>query len=80
MSDENVTKPTMNTILERIEALGSRFDALGTRLSAEIAEIRTEIAVLNDRLRRIEEIRLERVEGGIKLLRADFNEHFKELA
>jgi predicted RNase H-like nuclease (RuvC/YqgF family) len=49
-TDENITKPTIETVLERINSLGEKFDTrmsgLGDRMSAlerEMGEIRNEV-------------------------------------
>jgi chromosome segregation ATPase len=49
-ADDNITKPTIETVLERINSLGEKFDsrmsALDNRMSAlegEVGEIRNEL-------------------------------------
>jgi hypothetical protein len=66
VSDENVTKPTIETILERIDALGVRMDHRFSALEQVIAGF---------------DVRLERVESVVNAtrsemltLRADFKE------
>ncbi len=68
MSDEAQTKPTLETILERINALGARMDK--------------RFDTLDDRIARIE-IRLDRIESMALETRADLREfkmQFKEPA
>jgi hypothetical protein len=74
MADEAQTKPTIETILERINALDEKLHAelqsLNEKLYAELQSFREEVG-----------IRLDRIESEVKLarseslaLRADFRE------
>ena len=70
MNDEAVTKPTIETLLERVNLVLDE-----NRAFREAMEIRL------DRFREAMEIRLDRIEGEVKLthselysLRADFKE------
>ncbi len=70
MADEAQTRPTLETVLERINALGQQ-------LHGEMAVLRKELHTFREQM----EIRLDRIEGGVKLthselyyLRPDFKE------
>jgi hypothetical protein len=72
MSDENITTPTMNTILERIEALDSSF-------RSEIASLRTEVASLRVEVHNeIASLRVE-VHNEIASLRAEVHDEITSL-
>jgi chaperonin cofactor prefoldin len=75
MSDEAQTKPTIETVLERINALGQD-------LRAEIGSVRTDLSTfrvaVEDRLEQIE-IRLDRTQEAAHGARADVRELRAEL-
>jgi hypothetical protein len=90
MSQKYDTKPTIETVLERINALS---DELRGEIQSFRAETGERLSLIEERVIRIEtrmEIRLDRIEGEVKLthselysLRADFKEfrpHSKEPA
>jgi hypothetical protein len=63
MSDENVPKPTIETILERLQEFRSE-------VTSQFEDFRTEV---NTRLDKVD-IRLDRIHSELFTLRADFNE------
>jgi hypothetical protein len=78
MSDENITQPTIKTILERMDGLESRLleridgveSRLASRLAAEIDSLRTEMSIRLDRI----ESETSQTRSHLFALRADFTE------
>jgi peptidoglycan hydrolase CwlO-like protein len=65
VSDENVTKPTMNTILERIDDLRSHFDTEIGSIRTDIRSIRTDIASIHSQMGSLA-LRVDGVESSLK--------------
>ena len=81
MSDEARTKPTIETVLERINALSTDLHANIESLRVEMREFRT---LIEDRLEQIE-TRLDRTQSvalgtraDLRELRADLRNQFKQ--
>ena len=77
MSEDLTTRPTMETVLERLNALGEQVNSLGEKFGSFREEIKTEFGSFREKV----DIRLDRVESLTHLthsemlaLRADFKE------
>jgi hypothetical protein len=94
MSDESQTRPTLDTILERINALGTELrgsiESLRQEVNGNAESLRQEVnafrVVVEDRLEQIE-TRLDRSQGialearaDVRELRADLRNQFKQPA
>jgi hypothetical protein len=82
MSEDATTKPTMETILERINALGEKFDAhrsdietkfdsLRDDIETRLGNFRAEVETRLDNFREEVGIRLDRIEGVTNQVRAE---------
>ena len=88
-SDEAQTKPTIETVLERINALGENLQGQISQLSESVAAVKTDGRSLRDEFQLFRgevEIRLDRIEGMTNQtraemlnLRADFREWRNEV-
>ena len=82
MSEDATTRPTIETVLERINALGERmtegFAAVVTRLN----KMDGRLSQMDERLEQMD-TRLDRTQAIVHEMRADFREirgRFKEMA
>jgi prefoldin subunit 5 len=82
VSDEAQTKPTIETVLERINALGQEFRSEITTLRSEFTALREEMHTFREKV----EISLDRIESmtnqtraEMLTLRADFREFCVQL-
>ena len=66
MSEDKTTRPTIETVLERI-------DALGERMSEGFTAVHTRLNQMDERLEQMD-TRLDRTQAMVHEMRADFRE------
>lgn len=75
MADDSTTRPTIETVLERINAVGEKVTALAESIDARFERIDTEVARVRqdiDTMRQDINAGFRKVERKIELLNRDF--------
>lgn len=73
MSNEAITKPTLETVLERINALGERMDAGFAAVEERFVQVEERFVQVEGQIERMD-IRLDRAESIALATRADVQE------
>ncbi len=75
MSEDLTTRPTIETVLERVNALSEKFDAFGGKIETRLNSFREEVGIRLDRI----ESMTNQTRAEMLTLRADFQEFRAQL-
>ncbi|HKY05915.1 MAG TPA: hypothetical protein VJQ56_13555 [Blastocatellia bacterium] len=78
MTEDSTTRPTIETVLEKVNLFGERLDLRLASVDSNLGNLRAGVEGIEDHMHGIE-ARMEKVESELSQLRLDINTRFRRV-